>query len=132
MVTQKIHSCNGKEHAHLASLLDKLSEMEEQSIGKEQFVVVIARLIRQAHLYFIAEEKLFEEFGYADTVAHKREHRELLRYLDRYYLQFQAGKIKTVSPLKEYLEKWVASHFLNMDKVFWTFMKQKELVPIYS
>lgn len=132
MVTNEIHTLNDNGHANLASLLDQLSDMDEQKFDKEHFVFVMARLIRHTHLHFIAEEKLFKHFNYPDAEKHRVEHRELLRYLDRYYLQFQAGRIETVSPLKEFLTKWVADHFLQMDKDFWTFMKQKELVPIYS
>lgn len=107
------------EHDELFALVDKLQNSNKKVISKQENLNILGRLIRRCHLHFIAEEKLFtlSQLPKAHLDDHKTKHRELIRFLDRSFLLYQSGQIKTLQELNIYLNEWFTNHINHYDEV---------------
>ena len=103
-----------EQHARLVALLNRIDDALRTGQGKESVMLRFEELIAFTRDHFETEERLMDEYGYADAVLHKQTHRKLLDDL----LSIQqrqcdnASLILTLRALKD----WLSRHITDSDR----------------
>ncbi len=71
--------------------------------------------------HFVAEEEMFERFGYPEAAAHKAEHDALTAKVMQLLLQFEDGE-SVGEPVLEFLRNWLLHHILKVDRAYGPFL----------
>src|SRR5271167_4548385 len=79
------------QHKNLVSLLNKLHQAMTQGEGKDALGSILDSLVSYTKAHFAAEERLMQQSGYPDFIAHKREHTSLAEKVLNFQRTFKSG-----------------------------------------
>lgn len=83
---------------------------------------ILEGLVDYTMNHFVAEEEMFERFGYPETAAHKAEHNALTAKVMQLLLQFEDGE-SVGEPVLEFLKNWLLHHILKVDRAYGPFLQ---------
>jgi hemerythrin len=113
------------QHRKLVDILNSLYD----AMGKGQANQVLGRildeLIQYTVVHFSTEERLFKQYGYPDSVAHKKEHDDLTAQVKKLQTDLKSGKITLSMQLGTFLKDWLKNHILQTDKKYAPFLIAK-------
>jgi hemerythrin len=104
------------EHKRLFSLADNLHRAMREGRGRQVLGTMLNDLVSYTRTHFAAEEDLLGRSGYPDLREHRDEHQILLKRVDEFLRDFEAGNVQISIGLMEFLQDWIAKHILNTDK----------------
>ena len=102
-----------EQHARLAALLNQIDDALKTGQGKESIMMRFEELIAFTRDHFETEERLMEEYGYADAILHKQMHRKLLD--DLLSLKRQSASASLMLILRT-LKDWLHRHITDDDR----------------
>ena len=106
------------QHKKLVEIINGLHEAMVQGKAKEVVGKVLNELITYTKTHFSMEEKYFAQFGYADTVAHKKEHADFIQKVADFKEKFDTGKMGVSLEIMTFLSDWLRKHIKGTDKKY--------------
>lgn len=104
------------EHKKLLSLADNLHHAMRDGRGRLVLEAMLKELVSYTRTHFAGEEELLARNGYPDLEQHRREHQALLKRVDDFVKDFEAGHLQISIELMDFLQNWITNHILNTDK----------------
>jgi hemerythrin len=106
------------QHQNLVSLLNQLHEAMSQGRGKDVLGGILESLVRYTKAHFAAEERLMQQNGYPDIIAHKSEHEQLTKKVLEFQKEFVSGRIAMGVEVMQFLGSWLRSHIRGSDRKY--------------
>ena len=104
------------QHQGLFSIGAELYAAMSVGQAKERMGAILTRLVQYTAAHFAYEERLMQLHGYPDYAAHKAQHDELTRDVQRFYKEFQGGQIAISVPLLSFVDDWLKHHIGHSDQ----------------
>jgi hemerythrin len=113
------------QHKKLIELINELHDGMKLGKGKEASGKVLNELVTYTGFHFKSEEKLFEKYGFPETIKHKRQHDDLVEQVMTFKKSFDEGHGVVTVDLMVFLKNWLTNHILNTDKNYSQFLNSK-------
>jgi len=113
------------QHKKLIELINNLHDGMKLGKGKEVTGSVLNELANYTGFHFKTEEKLFDKYGYPETLKHKRQHDDLVEEVMSFKKSFDEGKGLVTVDLMLFLKNWLTNHIINSDKNYTKFLNSK-------
>lgn len=102
-----------EQHARLAALLNRVGDAVKTGQEAEHIAVLLDELIVFTRHHFETEERLMDQYGYADALVHQQAHRKLVEDLLSIQRQFDSASLMlTLQALKD----WLIKHIIEGDR----------------
>ena len=107
------------EHKRLVGMVNDLYDAVMAGKGKDSLGKILDGLIDYTKVHFAHEEQFFAKTGYADAVAHKKEHDALAKQVLDVQAKYKSGAVSTLSlEVLNFLKNWLANHIQVSDKKY--------------
>ena len=93
-------------------------------IAKDVIEKVIKELANYTVYHFGYEEKYFDQFGYSETVAHKKEHKDFVDTVSKFQSEFASGNALLSMEVMSFLKKWLQGHIKGTDQHYTEFFHE--------
>jgi hemerythrin len=113
------------QHKKIVDLINSLHEGMKQGKGRETIGPVLNELVNYTAFHFRSEEKLFDKYGYPETIRHKRMHEDLVAEVMEFKNSFDNGKGVVTVDLMNFLKNWLTNHIQKSDKTYSVFLNGK-------
>ena len=114
-----------KQHQKLVEMINNLHDGMKAGKGKEVLGDILANLVKYTEFHFKYEEKLFEQYVYPETLAHKRQHSDLVNQVQNYKKSFESGESVLSMEIMSFLKVWLMDHIVGSDKKYSTFFNSR-------
>ena len=114
-----------EQHKTLMQMINELNNSMESGSERSAIGSILDKLVAYAANHFKAEEKLFDEHGYADTDSHKAKHVDLTNQVLDFQKKFKDGSADVTADLMSFLKNWLSDHILGTDKKYGSFLNSK-------
>ena len=104
------------QHKKLFTALNELYDAMRDGIGSQVAPGIIKKLVAYAREHFECEEKLMLQVGYPEYNSHKAEHEKFAAETEKLIQQVEAGMTANSVKLLDFLQKWLQTHILTIDK----------------
>ncbi|MEO8662283.1 MAG: bacteriohemerythrin [Bryobacteraceae bacterium] len=111
------------DHRKLVTLLNELSVGLASDRPVRNLKLTLEALAKQTQNHFANEERLMRQHFYPDVLKHKAEHAKLMGQVQTLDAAVRSGRMALSQELVTFLEHWVVSHTLGMDKALATFLQ---------
>jgi len=113
-----------KQHEKLVGMLNDLYAGFVSGKAKEVMGPILDGLVDYTSTHFRYEEDIFDRTNYADVVAHKREHHNLVKKVLEIQARFKNDPTNVLSQdVMGFLRDWLMNHILGTDKHYVPHMK---------
>lgn len=116
-----------RQHQDLVRYINTLYSALKQGKGQEILYETIMNLIGYTKLHFATEEKYFNQFGYPDSAAHKKEHQFLIKEVMTFKEKLDNGQTAVSVKLIDFLKDWLLNHISETDKQYGPFFNRHGL-----
>ncbi|MFO7864132.1 MAG: bacteriohemerythrin, partial [Salinivirgaceae bacterium] len=106
------------QHRKIVQMIDQLYIGLRTDKPKKEIKELLKMLVDYTAWHFSTEERYFEEFGYANATAHKKEHDAFMVNIDNFRRKYQTGKVKFYDDVMRYIKTWIEEHFATADKQY--------------
>ena len=107
------------DHKKLVGMVNELYDAMQAGHGKEALGKILDGLISYTGMHFAREEKFFAETAYPESVAHKKEHDDLVKQVLDVQAKYKAGGTGTLSlEVMNFLKNWLVKHIQGSDKKY--------------
>ena len=113
------------QHKKLIDLINSLHEGMKTGKGKELLGGILNELAAYTVYHFGFEEKLFAEFGYPETIIHKRQHSDLVAQVKKFIKSYNNGGGVITIEIMNFLRDWLSQHIVGADKKYSVFLNSK-------
>lgn len=113
------------QHKKLVELINSLHEGMKIGKGKEILGVILNELVDYTVYHFGFEEKLFEKYGYPETIIHKRQHSDLVAQVKKFVDSYNGGSSIITIEIMNFLRDWLTQHIAGSDKKYSSFLNNK-------
>ncbi|MBF0594876.1 MAG: hemerythrin family protein [Candidatus Omnitrophica bacterium] len=117
-----------EQHKIWIGLINKLHEAMLQGKGKEILGEVYTELINYTIYHFDFEEKLFQQYGYKESLSHIQMHANLTQRVKDLKTEFEKGTFLITIDTMDFLNDWLYNHIMKPDKQYASFLKSKGVV----
>lgn len=108
-----------RQHRKLIDMINQLDDATRAGKGRDAIGAILDELIIYSATHFRMEEKYFDQFGYADSEVHKREHAALAEKVADFAAELNAADDSRVQAvlveLVSFLGIWWKYHILDTD-----------------
>ncbi|MBF0453199.1 MAG: bacteriohemerythrin [Magnetococcales bacterium] len=115
------------DHQILVGMVNDLHQALKQERGSDALEKILSALAQYTVEHFAREEKIFDQFNYPDTEAHKKEHKKLVDMVVQLIEQFKAGEFTVAMDLMLAAKDWLIKHIMHTDMNFAPFMKKHKI-----
>ena len=113
-----------EQHKQLVNLINDLHSAMMERKAKEILTEVIDELIDYTAYHFSTEEKYFDQYGYKDTFAHKKIHKDFVNEVLKFKKDVDNNKLFVSSKILNFLKDWLLNHIKVTDKKYMSFMQE--------
>ena len=108
-----------EDHKKLVAMVNQLYDAVQAGHGKDALGKTLDGLIDYTVMHFAREEKFFQETGYPDAVAHKKEHADLTKQVLDVQAKYRSGATSTLSlEVMTFLKNWLVKHIQGSDRKY--------------
>ncbi len=106
-----------RQHRGLIRIINKLTDEAE---GDGMIDWVFDQLEAYTREHFATEERLLEQYDYADLKEHRKQHRKFEEWLRAVRLTWRSGapRDQIVATVNEFLRDWLIRHILSSDMAY--------------
>jgi hemerythrin len=99
------------------------------STGKGKAVLgrILDRLVQYTKVHFAHEERLMQLHGYPDFAKHKAEHDALVKQVQTFQEDFNAGRATMAVQVLQFLKDWLANHIKGSDFAYAPCLKAQKV-----
>jgi hemerythrin-like metal-binding protein len=95
------------QHQNLVALVNKLNQAMSEGKGKNVLEEILESLVSYTKEHFRDEERMMEQNGYPDLIAHKRKHVELTKKVIDFQAEFKSGAMGMSIDIMQLLTTWL-------------------------
>jgi hemerythrin len=114
-----------QQHQKLIGMINHLNDAMKAGKGKDVTAKIVGGLMTYTKVHFNTEEKLFDQHGYPETAAHKREHAIFVQKVGNFKRDFDADKIGLSVEIMNFLSNWLTKHIMKTDQQYSAFLNAK-------
>jgi hemerythrin-like metal-binding protein len=113
----KVQKIDDQHHVLFDILNDLHSAMMK---GQAQSLTgpILHKLADYTHTHFAAEESLMFAARYPGLAEHKIKHKDLLKQVEDYIIQYDKGEITLNLKLLDFLRDWLTNHIQKVDMAY--------------
>jgi hemerythrin len=116
-----------QQHKILITMINDLNDAMKIGKGKDALGKIVEGLTAYTVTHFKTEEKYFAQFGYPDTVNHKKEHAAFIQKVSSFKDGLEKGKLTLTLDVVDFLSDWLKTHIMGTDKKYSQFFNEKGL-----
>jgi hemerythrin len=116
-----------QQHQKLIRMINELNDAMGQGKGKDVLGRTLASMASYTASHFAFEEGYFEEYGYPDAAAHRKEHQAFLAKVTEFQRDFSSGRIGLSIQVMSFLSDWLRGHIQGTDRKYISFFREKGL-----
>ena len=120
----KINSIDDQ-HKILINMINEFYEMIGDKSNDELISALIKKMKEYTVVHFSYEEKLFKQYSYSDTEAHKKEHDEFVNKVVDLEKRFNDGQMILSFEITNFLKDWLIKHIQGTDMKYTKFLIEK-------
>lgn len=115
-----------EQHKKLVNMINALNDAMLTNSSNAILGKIFTGLAAYTQKHFSYEEDMFAEYGYTDSVEHKRQHSELIAQVVELKEKFIENPQGTMSAdLMLFLKRWLTNHIMRTDKEYAEFLISK-------
>lgn len=115
-----------EQHKKLVNMINALNDAMLTDSSHAILGKIFTGLATYTQQHFTYEENMFAEYGYVDSVEHKRQHSELIAQVLELKQRFIENPQGTMSvDLMLFLKRWLTNHIMRTDKEYAEFLISK-------
>jgi len=73
----------------------------------------------------LPEEHFFDIFGYPESVAHIKKHKDFEKKITAFEADFKTGKQRLSKDIIKFLSDWLVAHIKGSDKKYGPFLNER-------
>ncbi len=104
-----------QQHQKLIDLINRLHAAMLKGRSRDEAPAILNDLADYTVMHFKHEEDIFDRIGYADSVAHKKQHADLVAQVADLQDDAKAGKLAVGMETMEFLKSWLTDHIQGAD-----------------
>ncbi len=104
------------QHKRMIDYINLLEVSTKEDDPKELIAGILKGLTVYTIEHFTTEEDYFKEFNYGKADEHIAEHKELVKQLNEYVIQFETGENFDADHFMSFLKDWLIDHIMSADK----------------
>ncbi|MCL4486427.1 MAG: bacteriohemerythrin [Nitrospirae bacterium] len=104
------------QHKKLIELINQLNDAMQAGHGTDVLGKVLSELVNYTVFHFGYEEKLMDQYGYADSPTHKAEHVKFVQTVGDFKKKFDSGNAVVSVEIMNFLRDWLTNHIMKTDK----------------
>ncbi len=109
----------------LINMINALNDAIADGSSKDIMQKIFDGLAVYTEKHFGYEERLFAQYGYEETVAHKAEHEALLNQVVELKKKMESGDFMIGIEVMAFLKEWLTNHIMRTDKAYSKFLVEK-------
>ena len=114
-----------EQHKILINMINEFYEKIREKSNNELISDLITKMKDYTILHFSVEEKLFEQYNYADFEQHKKQHDGFIKKVSDLEERFNKGEIILSFEITKFLKDWLINHIQGTDKKYTKFFIEK-------
>jgi len=95
--------------------------------GKAIIGRILDRLVQYTTMHFAHEEHLMQLHRYPDFAEHKAQHDALVKQVEAFQSDFNAGRSTMAVPVLKFLKHWLEKHIKVSDLAYAPFLKAQKV-----
>jgi hemerythrin-like metal-binding protein len=103
------------EHKVLIAQMSRLQDLASTKASQQQLGHELVRLLTLTKAHFDHEERFLRSIEYPGFDTHKLIHTQLLKRLDQFVAQFDAGTASMDEKFFGFLRVWLTGHIMDID-----------------
>ena len=115
------------QHQKLVQMINDLHDAMRDGKSKTVLGGLIESLAGYATTHFATEEGYFDQYGYPEASAHKREHAGFVQKVSDFKAGFDEGRLMLSMDVMTFLKDWLVNHIKGTDKLYTAFFQTKGL-----
>lgn len=104
------------QHKQLIEITNRLNEAMTADRDHQALSGILSDLLAYTQTHFAYEERLMDQYRYADREQHLLEHRKLVQIVVDFQRKFAQGEVDLTSDLMALLRDWLSRHIMNSDR----------------
>ncbi len=116
-----------EQHQSLVALINQLHDAMLAQKTRTVLGEIIQEMAKYTEFHFGTEERYFDEYGYPEALAHKREHDEFIQKVAEFSKNQELGKIMLSMDIINFLQDWLIDHIIGTDRHYAPFLKARGL-----
>ena len=112
-------------HRELFQTANRLYEEIHSGRKKSVLAETLDFLIRYTRDHFSKEEKLMEDYDFAEYEAHTKHHERLIFEVQELKSKYDAGEIQMDMSVVNFLKDWIINHILTEDRKYGPYLNDK-------
>mgnify|MGYP003673838178 CR=1 FL=1 len=113
------------DHKKLLSLLNHFTTAYDYAMSEEFEREALNDLINYTKYHFDREEKLLEQHDYPNLVAHKAQHKQMIKQVERFMDLYNEKGHEALNEISEFLANWLINHINGTDKEYSELLSQR-------
>ncbi|UUO25127.1 bacteriohemerythrin [Colwellia sp. M166] len=113
------------DHKKLISLLNHFTTAYDYAMSEEFEREALNDLINYTKYHFDREEKLLEQHDYPNLVAHKAQHKQMIKQVERFMDLYNEKGHEALNEISEFLANWLINHINGTDKEYSELLSQR-------
>jgi len=114
-----------EQHKKLINMINALNDAIANGSSKDIMQKIFDGLAVYTEKHFGYEERLFAQYGYEETAAHKAEHEALLNQVVELKKKMESGDFMIGIEVMAFLKEWLTNHIMRTDKAYSEFLVEK-------
>ena len=106
------------QHKKLVDLTNELYNAVSKGSDAAALQKILQGLAEYAAEHFATEEKYFDQFGYSDAHAHRKQHEAFVSKVADFYKEFDEGDPKLPMEMMVFLRQWLVKHIQRSDSQY--------------
>ena len=116
-----------EQHQYFFNIVSTLKENLSDGVCKDSASKIFFSLAHYAEHFLIQEEIYFKDYHFPSIKEHKDKHKEFIRRVIKFQVDYEKDVGETCRTMLVYLEKWFENHILKHDKKAIDYLKEKGL-----
>jgi len=116
------------QHRKLVDIVNRFEAAFAVGKGRRVMQEILAELIDYTREHFTAEEAIMREAGYDNLELHTAQHRQLLKKVQRFQVEYHQGK-RLSRDVDSFLNYWLLNHIQVDDMAFARRQETGDAVP---
>lgn len=116
------------QHRKLVSMINEFYMHLQQKSNKELISKLIRDMKNYTIVHFSDEEKLFDQYGFQESIAHKKEHQDFVDKVNDLEYRFNNGKLVLSIEITNFLKCWLTEHIKGTDAGYVHLLQSKGMI----
>lgn len=112
------------DHQKLILLLNQFNTAYDYEMGEEYEHQTLKELLAYTEYHFDREEKMMEDSGYPDFVAHQEQHKIMIAKINEIKQKYEEQGHDAFQEVSDFLSGWLINHINGTDKQYTSHLNQ--------